>query len=68
MSDQLTLPVTVEEEKKPVYVHCHDCGHQWVAFWTPLTMDRAGMRLLNHACRSPCPKCASKKIFMEPKR
>ena len=54
------------EEKKPVYVHCSECDHQWVAFYTPLKMDANGMRLMTAAGKGPCPMCASGKPMMGP--
>lgn len=53
----------MSEEKKPFYAHCKDCGHEWVVFYTPLTMDKAGMKLLKCAGKSPCPKCTGKKVY-----
>lgn len=52
------------EVKSPCWVHCKDCGHEWAAFWTPLTLDRQGLKLLKSVSTSPCPKCAGKKVFM----
>lgn len=51
------------EEKQPFHVHCKSCGHEWVAFWLPLTMDKDGMALLRSAGNSPCPKCAKKPVL-----
>lgn len=53
------------EERKPVYVHCGACDHQWVAFYTPLKMDANGMRLMKSAAKA-CPMCAAPKVLMGP--
>lgn len=50
--------------RRPVYVHCGDCAHEWPAFYLPLVMDEAGMRLIDSVGQAPCPMCASKRTFM----
>lgn len=41
------------------YAHCKDCRHEWVAFWTPLTLGPAAFALL----KAPCPKCLSRRVY-----
>lgn len=53
-----------ETKREPVYVHCGDCEHEWAAFYTPLTMNANGMRLMKAASEMPCPMCTSSKVFM----
>lgn len=50
--------------KRPVFVHCADCRHEWPAFYTPLTLDEAGMGLMKSLITMRCPRCASKTLFM----
>ena len=50
------------DEKKPFWAHC-ECGHKWVAAWTPMPMDRMGRLLISLRC----PMCGAgpKNIFLE---
>jgi hypothetical protein len=40
------------------YVHCYDCGHEWIAFYLP--MQLSFMERFKNIC---CPKCAGPKVF-----
>lgn len=40
------------------WVHCADCAHEWIAFYTPIRLDRIGR--FGKIC---CPKCTSKKVL-----
>lgn len=51
------------DERKPVYVHCGACEHEWIAFYTPLKLDENGMRLMKSASKA-CPMCAKPKVMM----
>lgn len=48
----------VPDAKQPFYVHCGDCGYEWIAFYVPIAI-----RLMKHFCKSPCPKCVSRKVL-----
>ncbi|WP_428491619.1 hypothetical protein [Rhodopila sp.] len=47
------------EEKSAVWVHCGDCTHEWVLFYTPIDAHD-----LAKFGKSYCPMCVSKKVFM----
>lgn len=44
--------------KEEFWVHCGDCQHSWVAFYTPIKLS-----LVSRFGKLACPTCASKKIF-----
>jgi ribosomal protein S27E len=53
-----------QEKKKPVFVRCKDCKHEWAAFYTPLTLDKDGFALLHSLKKIRCPMCTSKHVFL----
>jgi len=48
------------DEKKPFWVHC-ECGHEWIAAYIPMPMERMS-RLLKGL---RCPMCGGKDIFLK---
>ena len=41
------------EGRQPFYVHCAACRHEWVAFYTPMDLDKVA-----EVCkRQICPSC-----------
>lgn len=50
-------------ERQPFDVHCKNCGHEWVPFYLPLTMDKRGQALMRNAGKA-CPMCVSDKVFV----
>lgn len=53
----------MDAEKKPFMVHCADCGHEWAAFYFPLTLDKNGMSLLKTAVKH-CPMCTKRNVMV----
>ena len=47
------------EEKKPFWVHCGKCSHQWAPIYLPVTAETVGK--LTH---NQCPMCGSKKVLV----
>jgi hypothetical protein len=42
------------------YIHCGSCGHEWVAFETPLELNDFNLHMMKAAGKAPCPKCGAK--------
>lgn len=42
-----------------IWKHCAECGHEWVAAYLPMSVDKFAAI----GKRTICPKCASKKIM-----
>ena len=42
------------------YIHCGSCGHEWVAFETPLELNDYNLHIMKAAGKAPCPKCGKK--------
>jgi hypothetical protein len=47
---------SIDDERKPAFVHCPTCQHEWVAIWLPMDADKAA-RVLRGA--RICPMCAA---------
>ena len=45
--------------KRPVYVHCGNCSHEWAIAFLPLPVD-----VFCKLCKTLCPMCGSEKIFL----
>lgn len=47
-----------EKGTREFWVHCGDCPHEWVAFYTPIQLS-----LVSRFGKICCPKCASRKVL-----
>jgi hypothetical protein len=54
----------MSEKREPFIVHCGECNHEWVAFYTPCPFIKAADMMLH----MKCPMCMSDphKIFCGP--
>lgn len=51
------------ETRNPQWVCCGECGHEWIGFYTPISV-RSLSKIVRSAC---CPSCSSdaKKISIK---
>lgn len=48
----------MSEHKTPLWAHCEECQHSWIAFFLPIRLD-----LISRFKHVHCPMCASAKVF-----
>jgi hypothetical protein len=52
------VTVSIPLPKTEFWVHCADCKHSWVAFYTPIRLD-----LIPRFGNIACPKCAGTSVY-----